>query len=30
MGEEELRDSHALNGKNISERDTPLISFGGT
>ena len=26
---EELRDSHALNGKNISERDTPLISFVG-
>lgn len=26
---EELRDSHALNGKNISEKDTPLISFAG-
>lgn len=26
---EELRDSHALNGKNISEKDTPLISFVG-
>ena len=26
---EELRDSHALNGKNISAKDTPLISFVG-
>ena len=26
---EELRDSKALNGKNISEKDTPVIAFAG-
>lgn len=26
---EELRDSHALNGKHISEKDTPLVAFAG-
>ena len=25
----ELRDSKALNGKNISEKDTPVIAFVG-
>ena len=25
----ELRDSHALNGKNLSEKDTPVIVFAG-
>lgn len=26
---EELADTHALNGKNISEKDTPVVAFSG-